>query len=286
MVEHHYIHINGIKMHYVKAGQGERLVVLLHGFPEFWYSWRDQIPALSKQFTVVAPDLRGYNDTEKPLWGYGIDVLVNDVISLIRELGFQRAVVVGHDWGGAIAWATAIAYPHRVERLIVLNCPHPAIFRKALRTNRAQQRRSWYMGFFQLPFLPEAALRANNYAMIERIFRGSAIDKSRFRDEDIEQYKQALAKPGALTAALNYYRTAARSSARALGPGATGHVPMPTLLIWGEEDTALGKELTYDMEQYVPNLRIRYIPHCSHWVQQEQPELVNEYMQEFLAALA
>jgi pimeloyl-ACP methyl ester carboxylesterase len=154
MVEHHYIHVNGIKMHYVKAGQGERLVLLLHGFPEFWYSWRNQIPALSEQFTVVAPDLRGYNETEKPSWGYGIDVLVNDVISLIRELGYEKAIVVGHDWGGAIAWATAIAYPHRVERLIVLNCPHPSIFRKALRTNREQQGRSWYMGFFQLRFAP------------------------------------------------------------------------------------------------------------------------------------
>lgn len=168
----------------------------------------------------------------------------------------------------------------------MLNAPHPSIFLKALRTNREQQRRSWYMGFFQLPFLPEAAFRANNYALIEQIFRDAAINKSRFSDEDIEQYKQAIAKPGALTAALNYYRAAAQGGSGILSLGAKGHVPMPTLLIWGEEDMALGKELTYGMEQYVPELRIRYIPNCSHWVQQEQPELVNEYMREFLGDLA
>src|ERR671927_318987 len=118
MVQHHYIHINDIRMHYVQAGHGERLIVLLHGFPEFWYSWRHQIPVLSEHFTVVAPDMRGFNDTDKPTWGYEADVLVNDIVSLIRELGYVKAVVVGHDWGGALAWDLAAAYPHRVERLI------------------------------------------------------------------------------------------------------------------------------------------------------------------------
>ena len=284
-ISHHYAFVNGIRFHYVKAGTGKRLVLLLHGFPEFWYSWRHQIPALSEDFTVVAPDLRGYNLTDKPTWGYETDVLAQDVVGLIAELGCETAIVVGHDWGGAIAWATAIAFPQRVERLIVLNCPHPAVFRTALRTNRAQQKRSWYMGAFQIPWLPEAAIRANDYAFIERAFRGWAIDKSAFSDEDINAYKTALAQPGALTAAINYYRAAARTGNTGESKSTGSVVSIPTLLIWGEEDQALGKELTYGYEQYVPDFRVKYISNCSHWVQQERPAEVNWFMREFLADL-
>lgn len=284
-IEHQYALINDIQMHYVKAGHGDRLVVLLHGFPEFWYSWRHQIPVLSEHFTVVAPDLRGYNETEKPSWGYELDVLTNDVVSLIDELGHTKAIVIGHDWGGMVAWALAIAYPHRVERLINMNIPHPALFTEAIGQNRQQMLRSWYILFFQLPFLPEAAIRANNYEVIERVFRGMAIDKSRFTDEDIQQFKNAIAQPGALTAAINYYRALSQQGSRGMFSGTGMRVSMPTLLIWGEEDTALGKELTYGTDRFVNDLQIRYIPNCSHWVQQEQPELVNQYTLDFLADL-
>lgn len=280
---HEYLYINGIRFHYVRQGNGKRLVLLLHGFPEFWYAWRKQIGPLAEHFTVVAPDLRGYNLSDKPKWGYTIDVLVQDVIGFIRELGFEKAIVVGHDWGGAIAWATAISAPHRVERLIILNAPHPTIFREQLRTNRAQQRRSWYFGLFQLPLIPEAIFRANDYAAVEQIFRGAAIDKSAFSDEDIAAYKAALAQTGALTAALNYYRAASRS-----GIGDTwnnGQVTMPTLVIWGEDDIALGKELTYETGRFVPDLRTVYIPNCSHWVQHERPAEVNRAMLDFLVDL-
>lgn len=280
---HDYLYVNGIRFHYVRQGNGKRLVLLLHGFPEFWYSWRKQIEPLAEHYTVVAPDLRGYNLTDKPNWGYSIDVLVQDVVGMIRELGFDKAVVVGHDWGGVIAWATAISFPHRVERLIILNAPHPKIFREQLRTNRAQQRRSWYMGAFQLPFLPEAAFRANDYAAVEQIFRGLAINKTAFSGEDIAAYKAALAQPGALSAALNYYRSASRSG---IGDsGNDGNVPMPTLLIWGEEDSALGKELTYETGRYAPDLRTVYIPNSSHWVQHEYPAEVSRAMLDFLVDL-
>ena len=283
--DHRYIQINGIRMHYVQAGTGKRLLLLLHGFPEFWWSWRYQIAALSEHFTVVAPDLRGYNQTDKPAWGYELDVLVHDVVSLIRELGYARAIVAGHDWGGNIAWSLAIAYPHRVERLIALNIPHPALIARALGRNWRQTLRSWYFLFFQLPFLPEAMIRANNYASVERAFRGMAVDKSHFGDEELAEFKAALAQPGALTAAINYYRALFRQGACGLFHGTGMLVQLPTLMIWGEEDTALGKELTYGTEQFVPDLRIRYIPRCSHWVQQEQPDLVNQYMLEFLSDL-
>jgi pimeloyl-ACP methyl ester carboxylesterase len=278
----HYIQINGIRMHYVQAGGGERLLLLLHGFPEFWYSWRHQIARLSEHFTVVAPDLRGYNQTDAPSWGYELDVLVHDVVSLIRELGYTRAIVAGHDWGGAIAWATAIACPWRVERLIVLNAPHPALFLGAIGRNWRQTRRSWYMFFFQLPFLPEAMIRANDYAFIEQAFRGMAVDRSRFSDQDIARLKAAIARPGRITAAINYYRELFRQRGRGMFHGTSMLVSMPALLIWGEEDFALGKELTYGTERFAPDLRIRYLPRCSHWVQQECPEQVNQFILEFL----
>lgn len=279
-LRHAYLQVNGIRMHYVTAGQGP-LVLLLHGFPEFWYSWRKQIPALAEHFTVVAPDLRGYNETDKPSWGYEIDVLVADVVELIAALGHERALVVGHDWGGAVAWATAIARPHRVERLAILNAPHPAVFAEHLRTNRAQMRRSWYMGFFLLPALPELALSANDYAAVDQIFRGSTAPGT-FSAEEIDAYKDALSKPGALTAALNWYRAAGRQGTRGLYTGTRMQCEVPTLLIWGEGDIALGAEMVDDTRRYVPDLTIRRLPGVSHWVQHEAPEAVNRYLLEFL----
>ena len=152
---HNAVHVNGIRMHYVQAGTGDTLVLLLHGFPEFWFSWRYQLAALSPSFTVVAPDLRGYNDTDKPDWGYTVDVLSSDMAELIRALGFTQAVVVGHDWGGGLAWHLAITAPELVQRLVVLNMPHPARFIQGTLTNPLQLARSSYIGFFQLPFVAE-----------------------------------------------------------------------------------------------------------------------------------
>jgi pimeloyl-ACP methyl ester carboxylesterase len=202
-VEHRYAPINGVRFHYAQVGRGDQLVLLLHGFPECWYSWRYQLPALASYATVVAPDLRGYNETEKPRWGYSLDVLVQDVLELIRLLGRQRAVIMGHDWGGAIAWAIAIAFPERVERLVALNIPHPALFVDALRHNWRQILRMWYAGLFQLPLLPELLLRRNDFRAIDRIIRGSALDQTHFTDDDMRFFRQAAAGPGALTAMLN-----------------------------------------------------------------------------------
>ena len=286
---HRYIQINGIRMHYAQAGTGEQPIIFLHGFPECWWSWRHQLALfrsdLGARFTAIAPDLRGYNETDRPAWGYELDVLVNDVVSLIRELGHTRAIIVGHDWGGIIAWSLAIAYPHRVERLIAMNTPHPARFAEELRHNWRQWLRSWYAAFFQLPFLPEAVLRAHDYALIEWIFRGTAVDKECFTDADIRIFKSAIARPGALTAALNYYRMLVREGDRGMFSGTGMKVHVPTLMIWGEEEAAMGKELTYGTERFVPDLRILYIPRCSHWVQQEFPAEVNSAMLEFLSGL-
>lgn len=286
--EHRYAQVNGIRMHYAQAGHGPQLVVMLHGFPECWWSWRHQLamfrdtPALAERYTVIAPDLRGYNETDRPSWGYELDVLVQDIVELMRGLGHGRAIVAGHDWGGNIAWALAIARPELVQRLIALNIPHPALFAAAIGRNWRQTLRSWYIGFFQLPWLPELAIRANGYAFIDEVFTSQAVDKSCFTPEDIRIFKSAIAAPGATTAAVNYYRALVQQGTRGMFRGTGMRVAAPTLMIWGENDMALGKELTYGTQRYAPDLRIRYIPRCSHWVQQDQPELVNAYMREFL----
>ncbi len=278
--QHRDVIANGIRMHYVQQGEGP-LVVLLHGFPEFWYSWRYQIPFLAEQgYMTVAPDLRGYNDTDKPRTGYDVPTLLLDIAELIKQLGHERAIIVGHDWGGALAWSFAIQYPAMTERLIVMNAPHPGAFLREIRTFR-QLRKSWYMLAFQLPWLPEYLLSRNHADNIARLILEAAVHKEAFPPDELDRYREAMTKPGAMTAALNYYRQLLRG-----GPnGATGgklRVSATTLLIWGEQDIALGIELTMGLERWVPNLTIRRIADSGHWVQQEQAELVNLHMLEFL----
>ncbi len=278
--KHELIHTNGLDLHYVTQGEGE-LVLCLHGFPEFWYSWRHQIPEFADAYKVVALDLRGYNDSDKPqeIEAYRMAELMRDVEGVIRGLGYERCVLVGHDWGGAIAWSFAYEYPEMVQQLIVMNLPHPAIFSESLRQNPQQLLRSWYVFLFQVPLLPEWLLQLFDYGAIASAFQNLAVDKTAFTQADLNAYKDAAAKRGALTAMINYYRNISESITRSRSWPV---LDIPTLMIWGEEDAALGKELTYGTEVYVKDFRIKYIPNCSHWVQQEQPRLVNQYMREFL----
>jgi len=278
--EHHVITTNGIRMHYVTQGQGE-LIVLLHGFPEFWYSWRLQIPFLAAHgYRVVAPDLRGYNDSEKPAHGYDIPTLLRDIAGLIEALGEQKAIIVGHDWGGVLAWQFAFEYPDLTSRLVVLNAPHPKAMQREMRTFK-QLRKSWYVFAFQVPRLPEYLLLRKQASMIGRMLLSSAVQKAAFPPEAIAQYQQAFSKPGVATAALNYYRRLFRRGPRGQGTH-TGQISAPTLLIWGEQDIALGIALTYNLERWVPRLQVRRIPASGHWVQQERPDQVNQYLLEFL----
>jgi epoxide hydrolase 4 len=278
--KHDYIITNGIKLHYVTQGEG-KLMLMLHGFPEFWYSWRHQIPEFAKDYKVVALDLRGYNESDKPqaLEAYNIKELRQDIAGVITGLGYENCILVGHDWGGAIAWNFAYHYPQMVEKLIALNIPHPAKLVEGLRMPQ-QLLKSWYIFFFQLPFLPELLIQSNDYQLIAEAFQGMAIDKSTFNQADLEAYKDAAAKRGALTAMVNYYRNIFQG----LFQDSTKEMKLdiPTLIIWAENDAALSKELTYETTKYVKNLTLKYIPNCSHWVQQEQPQLVNQYMREFL----
>ncbi|MBD2180898.1 alpha/beta hydrolase [Planktothrix sp. FACHB-1355] len=279
--QHNYINTNGIKLHCVTQGEGS-LMLMLHGFPEFWYSWRYQIPQFSKDFKVVALDLRGYNDSDKPTnkSAYVMDEFIKDVKGAIETLGYQKCVLVGHDWGAAIAWNFAYTYPEIVERLIIMNVPHPAKFFQAFFTNPQQLMRSWYIFFFQLPVLPEFVLQLSDYKAIKSVFIKTTFNKNNFASADIETYKNAAAKPGAIKAMLSYYRNIFR---QVFIKEVWQILEVPTLMIWGENDTALGKELTYGTEAYVRDFQIKYIPNCSHWVQQDRPEVVNQYMREFLA---
>ena len=277
--QHAYITTNNVKLHYVTQGEGD-LILMLHGFPEFWYSWRHQIPEFAKDYKVVALDLRGYNDSDKPAdkSAYVMDEFILDVEGVIKGLGYDKCILVGHDWGGAIAGNFAYAHPEMVERLIILNLPHPAKFAEGMR-NPQQLLRSSYMFFFQIPWLPEFLIQSSDYQPIETAIKGMAVNKSAFSKEDLEAYKDAAAKRGAMTATLNYYRNIFQQRMTSQDWSV---LEVPTLMIWGEKDTALGKELTYGTEAYVRDFQIKYIPDCSHWVQQEKPELVNQYMREFL----
>lgn len=278
---HHDIITNGIRMHYVSQGSGP-LIVLLHGFPEFWYSWRLQIPFLAELgYTVVAPDLRGYNDSDKPRTGYDVPNLLRDIVGLIKGLGQEKAIIVGHDWGGALAWSFATSYPQMTERLIVLNAPHPGALLRELR-NPQQLRKSWYIFALQIPVLPEYILGRNHAKAIERMIYGAAVQKEAFPSYVLARYREAMNKPGALRASISYYRALFRNPFHPGGSNLKAQITSPTLLIWGEQDIALDISLTRGLERWVPDIQVRRIPDSGHWVQQEKPELVNQWLAEFL----
>jgi pimeloyl-ACP methyl ester carboxylesterase len=277
--QHDCIHTNGINLHYVTQGEGP-LIVFLHGFPDFWYSWRHQIPEFAKDYKVVAPDLRGYNDSDKPASkeAYTMPEFIADIKGLIEGLGYQQCILVGHDWGGIIAWNFAYAHPEMLSQLVILNAPHVAKFAEGLMLPQ-QLLRSWYIFFFQVPFLPEMLLQFDDFKAIETAFAALKNNPNIFTEADLNFYKDAFAKRGALTAAINYYRNFFQPE---LLSRKWSILEIPTLMIWGEQDKALGKELSYGTEQYVKDFRIRYIPESSHWVQQQYPDLVNQHIREFL----
>ena len=268
--------VNGVRLHWVEAGPPSGpLVVLLHGFPDFWYGWRHQLPALAAAgLRVVAPDLRGYNLSERPprVEDYARDVLADDVAALVRRLGADRATIVGHDWGGLIAWHLATRHPDVVGRLAVLNAPHPARFPQLLATSR-QLARSWYVGFLQLPGLPEWLLLRRRAAVLRGMWRGEHARAGAFDRETERVYVAAMSLPGALPAAVRYYRALVRHPGKVAADRRV--LPQPTLIIWGMRDAALIPENLEGLERWVPDLRIVRVPDAKHWVMADAPELVN-----------
>ena len=295
-IRHGYAKANGIQLHYAESGSGDDLVILLHGFPEFWFSWRNQLTALGSRFHVVAPDMRGYNLSEKPprVEDYSTDVLADDVIGLIDHFGAAKAAIVGHDWGAGVAWVVAQKYPERVSKLIVLQVPPAAAWRANI--SLGQLLRSWYMFFFQLPRLPEWLIRKNNFEGLNSVFQEKVVRSGSFTDADVDAYREALGKPGALTAAINYYRAnvfrllrGSRTTDPAKLSGQTEtrkdlRTRVPTLFIFGEQDFAILPQTVRGVADYVnaPYRELR-IPDSGHWVQNEAVEEVNTALMEFLS---
>ncbi|MBV8859225.1 MAG: alpha/beta hydrolase [Acidobacteria bacterium] len=285
-IRHGYAQVGDVRLHYAECGEGERLVVLLHGFPECWYSWRHQLKALGRRFRVVAPDMRGYNLSDKPgrVEDYRMPRLVDDVTGLIRHFGAREAAVVGHDWGGAVAWAVAQFYPDYVWKLASLQIPPPAVWVKNMTLK--QFLRSWYMLFFQLPSLPEWSIRREDFAGLCKLLRATSRPGT-FKDEDIEVLKSALREPGALTGAVNYYRANVRAIiGRGFGDRKIRkqeRVRVPTLFIYGERDFAVLPETVAGVGDYVdaPYTELR-LGRSNHWVQQEAPAEVNAALLSFL----
>eukprot|EP00053_Salpingoeca_punica_P007554 m.68837 g.68837 ORF g.68837 m.68837 type:complete len:343 (+) comp14207_c0_seq1:253-1281(+) len=279
---HGYLDVdNGVKLHYVTKGSGP-LMLLLHGFPEFWYSWRFQIDEFSKTHKVVAIDMRGYNLSSKPsgIASYRLEILAADVARVVERFGEKSCILVAHDWGGVVAWQVAHLYPEIVSKLVIMNAPHPAAFEKNV--SFKQFLASWYIFLFQLPFFPEFISSMNDMQQMTAALTGKKMgvkNRNNLTKEDLECFKYAGSQPGATTAAINYYRNLWRN----VPTPATKLVKCPTLLIWGEDDGALVKSLNNGIEAFVPKIRVHYVPNCSHWVNQDNPEEVNKAMREFLS---
>ena len=292
MLNHEYADVNGVRLHYARAGNGKKLIMFVHGFPEFWYEYKNQLHEFGKDYTAVAPDMRGYNLSSKPaeLEKYEVRHMVEDLRQLAEKLGHKKFILVAHDWGGAIAWAFGVAHPDYLEKLVIINAPHPGVFARELTQNPAQQKASSYMLMFRSP-QAEQMLSANNYAALVQAVMGEGLKNGTFTEEDKKAYIEAWSQPGALTGGLNYYRAAK------VGPPAAGEeksqtnfaagapslmVNVPTLVIWGEKDTALLTGNLDGLAKFVPKLTIKRIPDGTHWVIHEKPDLINQYIREFI----
>ncbi|HMF75834.1 MAG TPA: alpha/beta hydrolase [Bryobacteraceae bacterium] len=278
---------NGISFEVAQMGTGDRLALCLHGFPEHAFSWRHQLPMLaSLGYRVWAPNLRGYGGTDSPsdIAAYRLDVLVEDVAGLIRASGARETVVIGHDWGGVLAWTLAMRQPELLQRLVVCNLPHPACFLREVK-RPIQFLRSWYVLLFQIPAAPEALLGMGRAYGIRETFRRTTRDGSKFPEDVLDVYRANALRPGGLKAMIHWYRALLRGGWRQLAAGDFPKIEIPTLLIWGSDDIALSIRTTRGTDQYVSDLTLRVLPGVSHWVQQEAPEAVNALLQAWLTGM-
>ncbi len=290
MLKHDYADVNGVRLHYVSAGEG-KLIMFVHGFPEFWYEWKNQLAEFGKDYQAVAIDLRGYNLSSKPadVDQYKMRIVAEDLRQLVERLGHKKFILVAHDWGGSVAYAFALFHPDYLEKLIVINTFHPATFDRELRQNPDQRKASQYMLMFRTPEA-EKILSENNYAYLRDFAFGDLLKQGYLTQDDLKAYIQAWSQPGALTGVLNYYRAAkldalVNEGSQAATPPLDDSrliVKVPTLVIWGEKDTAMMVSSLHGLEKYVPDLTVKRIPDGSHWVVHEKPELVNKYMREFI----
>jgi pimeloyl-ACP methyl ester carboxylesterase len=279
--EYDFLETNGIRLHVVQAGPRSGIpVILLHGFPEHLRCWIHQIPALAAAgFRVIVPDQRGYNLSDKPqgIKSYRVNELVKDILGLIDSLEYQKVNLVGHDWGAGVAWMLAYQHPHRLQRLGIINVPHPLVFRRFITRDFEQMRRSWYAFFFQLPWLPELGMRANNWRGAVRALRGSGKIHT-FTDEDIEKNRKAWSQPGAMTAMINWYRAVRYQNKLP----SEMQIKVPTLMMWGVKDVALSHRMARPSIDHCEDGKLIFFPDSTHWVQHEAAEEVNHYLIDFL----
>ncbi|KAH9496202.1 Epoxide hydrolase 1 [Bulinus truncatus] len=275
-----------IQIHYVMSGPDDKpLMLFVHGFPEFWYSWRHQLLEFQKDYRVVAIDQRGYSESSKPsgLHNYTMEKLMSDLSQVIQGLGYAKCTLVAHDWGGVVAWAFAKKYPEMVEKLIIMNGPPVGPFQSIIQSNKEQYRKSWYIFFFQLPWLPEFMLKTDDLSifnhMIPKKMKSMDDSSAPTEDQNVEAYKFTFSQPGALTPPINYYRALLQLNS------AIVHdldYAMPTLLIWGEKDSALDIAIPSKIEELAPQIKVTRIPGANHWVQNDAPDEVNCTLREWL----
>jgi pimeloyl-ACP methyl ester carboxylesterase len=278
-LEHRTTSVGDVSLHHVAAGEG-RPVVLLHGFPEFWYGWRNQLgPLAASGFRVIAPDQRGYNTSDKPrsASAYDLDTLAGDVVGLLDSLGLERAAIVGHDWGGIVGWWVAARHPERVERLAILNAPHPDAFRRFIKRSPRQMLKSWYAMFFQLPWLPEKLLGMGGWAPLRRMLRQSGRAEA-FTEADLDVYAGSWSQPGAMTAMINWYRAPLPPSSST----SQARITVPSLIVWGAKDPALDRRLAEQSLSMCDRGRLEFIEEATHWVQHEESGRVNQLLLDFL----
>lgn len=281
-LEHLDIQLKDIRLHVVRAGDpGGKAVLLLHGFPEFWYGWRRQIPALAGAgYHLLVPDQRGYNLSSVPrgVRAYRMQALIGDVIGLLDHFGIEQVRLVGHDWGAAVAWSVALSHPGRVHKLAVLNVPHPGVMASTLRRSLRQLLRSWYIAFFQVPGLADGLLRLGGFSGAARLLRSSAREAT-FSEADLEAYRTAWTNSGGLTGMINWYRAVLRYPSAAPGQA---RLRLPVLILWGMRDVALGAEMASASLAQCDNGRLVFYEHATHWVQHDEAEAVNRELKEFL----
>ncbi len=279
---HRYIDLPDVRLHVTEAGPEDGpLLILLHGFPEFWYAWRHQIePLADAGFRVLAPDQRGYNLSDKPrqLGAYRLDRLAADVIALIDAVGRKQTFLAGHDWGGAVAWWLGAIAPERIRRLAILNLPHPVVFARHIRSSRIQRRKSWYMFMFQLPWLPERRMARNDWEMGVRALRSTSRPGT-FDDQEIARYKKAWNQPGSLRGMIQWYRAAWRRPA----PWPSTRVRVPTRIIWGMRDRFLDPQMIEPSLALCDEGHVQRLSDATHWLQHEEPEVVNRLLIEFFS---
>lgn len=298
-VVHQHYKVGTVKLHAATCGigTGKPLMVFIHGFPEAWFSWRHQIKYFMDDYEIIALDCRGYGTSDKPkrVQDYALDKLCKDIDGVVTASGHKSCILVGHDWGGAIAWTVAHNYPQIVEKLVVLCAPHPTAYFDPARFDSEQTRKLWYMLLFQCPYLPEVFIRQHNFQQLERMFKAAPLGVQNYEaitDDDLERYKAALSQKGALTAAINFYRASCKNQTKWPLPemDKAGWLPKsnptvieaPVLLMYGEFDGIFTHKMFLKSDEYTRDLTKVILPSTSHWAQQDSPQLVNSHMHAFL----